>query len=62
MSGIKEYERRASHKLRVYQKNLISVIAMYPKELNRDWRSTLLTRMVGILKKHSADMESRSLL
>lgn len=61
MSGNKEYERRTLHKLRVYKKNQITVIAMYPKGLNRDWRTGLLAKISKKLKEHSDDLGEKIL-
>lgn len=61
VSNNKEYEYRASHKLDVYRRNQIPVITLYPKELNRSWRTGLLEKISKKLKEHSDDLDGKIL-
>jgi len=59
VSGNKDYEDRTSHKLKVYEKNQIPVIAMYSMELNRNWRASLLGIISNKLKRHFDDLNEK---
>ena len=57
ISGNKDYEYRTSHKLKVYKKNQIPVIALYSKGLTRSWRTGLIETISKKLREHSDNFD-----
>ena len=45
-----DYAKSYIHKLKVYKDNLIPVIALKPKDINRWWKSNLLEKIHKMLK------------
>ncbi len=47
-----DYAKSSIHKLKVYKDNLIPVIALKPKDINRWWKSNLLEKIHEMLKNN----------
>ena len=49
--GDPEYDKRTEHKLEVYARNGLSVIPVYPDDLNNRWEDWLLARVDESLER-----------
>lgn len=51
MRGDPEYDKRTGHKLEVYARNGLSMIPVYPEDLNNEWEDWLLARVDESLER-----------
>lgn len=52
VNGDRAYQKRSEHKLAVYQRNQLSVVPLYPRDLARGWEDRLLRRIDFSLESH----------
>jgi hypothetical protein len=59
VNGEPAYADRTRHKLRVYEENQMSVVAMYPHDVLGDWHGRFLSRVETTLESRLADYRAR---
>lgn len=55
VNGSEDYQRRTSHKMRVYEANELDVIPIYPQDFESDCKAHLMSSIYGVLERRIED-------